>query len=88
MEQAICDQDMEALKAAMVNALEGPAKQLVPEIEEAIEKMRQAGISRVMMTGSGSALMGFDKLDVLKKAAEGLRDEFAFVQIVQAGSGG
>lgn len=88
VEQAIRDQDMEALKAAMVNALEEPAKQLVPEIEEAIGKMRQAGISRVMMTGSGSALMGFDKLDVLKKAAERLHDEFAFVQIVQAGSGG
>jgi 4-diphosphocytidyl-2-C-methyl-D-erythritol kinase len=48
--------------------------------------MQEYDLVRVMMTGSGSALMGFSVDDsVLEYAYEQLKDETDFIQIVQVG---
>ena len=86
VEKAIQDQDFGSLCQRMGNALEKPAFQLRPELKELKEKMETLGFERVMMSGSGSSLMGFSQdLKILKHAKELCSNMECFVEIVTIG---
>ena len=58
MRSALGIGNLDAISAAMVNDLAFPAVSLYPQIATALEAMRQAGIKRPMMSGSGSTVFG------------------------------
>lgn len=78
--------DWDALMASVCNALEAPAIELVPAVEQVRQDLMAQGVALARMTGSGSAVMGFswDK-SVLERAAKSLRTKYPFVEIVQVG---
>lgn len=87
VEEALCSHNEELLLSTMVNSLEPAALALVPELQTLREEMADLGLVRVMMTGSGSAMMGFSvDREVLENAALMLKHRYPFVQIVHAGS--
>lgn len=84
--QALETGNLELLYSTMANALEPAALDLTPGLEEVVQDMGDAGLVRVMMTGSGSAFMGFSvDEDVLKEAARELSKKYPFVRITKAG---
>lgn len=86
IEQAMIAKDHEWLMSSMVNALEGAAIELVPEISDIEQLALKLGADRAMMTGSGSAVMIFSKSgSILKRIGEEMKKKYPFVQIVQAG---
>lgn len=86
VQTALMDHDLELLYSTMQNALEPAAFALVPELERVRQDMSDAGLVRVMMTGSGSCLMGFSvDEDVLAGACEVLAGKYPFVRVVSAG---
>lgn len=85
--QMACENEsLDLLVQAMGNALEPAAFEIVPLLEELKNEMLDAGMVRVMMSGSGSTMMGFcaDK-EVLNKAYEQLKKTGNFVRIVTVG---
>lgn len=54
----------------MANALEEPAFEQLPILQEIKEEMNDEGIVRVMMTGSGSVMMGFSVDEEVLEQAE------------------
>ena len=71
----------------MANALERPAFDQLPVLQEIKEEMNDLGIVRVMMTGSGSVLMGFSvDEEVLAAAESALKEKYPFVQRAVIGS--
>jgi len=65
----------------MANALEEPAFEQLPILQEIKEEMNDEGIVRVMMTGSGSVMMGFSvDEEVLEQAEKKLKDRYPFVK--------
>ncbi len=87
VEEALVSRNEELLLSTMVNSLEPAAMALVPELESLREEMTELGLVRVMMTGSGSAMMGFSvDQEVLENAALVLKHRHPFVQVVTAGS--
>lgn len=56
--EAIANEDPEALGACLENALQGPAAQLAPEIDEYCRRMLDSGALGACMTGSGAAVFG------------------------------
>lgn len=87
VEEALHKHNAELLLSTMVNSLEPAAMALVPELEQLREEMTELGLVRVMMTGSGSAMMGFSvDQEVLENAALMLRPRHPFVQVVHAGT--
>jgi 4-diphosphocytidyl-2-C-methyl-D-erythritol kinase len=86
VQDAVCNKNTDLLYQTMVNALEEPAMEILPQLWDLKEKMQEYDLVRVMMTGSGSALMGFSVDDsVLEYAYEQLKDEADFIEIVQVG---
>lgn len=86
--QMACEnQVLDLLVQAMGNALEPVAFELRPELSEIKEAMLDLGMVRVMMSGSGSSMMGFciDE-DVLEKAKSILEKRYEFVEIVSVGA--
>ncbi|WP_305151185.1 4-(cytidine 5'-diphospho)-2-C-methyl-D-erythritol kinase [uncultured Dubosiella sp.] len=78
--------DLDALMASVCNALEGPAIELVPAVEQVRQDLLAQGVALARMTGSGSAVMGFSRdKSVLERAAKSLRTKYPFVEIVQVG---
>lgn len=85
--QMACENEsLDLLVQAMGNALEPAAFEIVPLLEDIKNEMLDAGMVRVMMSGSGSTMMGFcaDK-EVLNKAYEQLKKTDNFVRIVTVG---
>lgn len=81
VEAALRKKDEALLYQTMVNALEAPAMDELPVLEQIKEDMNDCGIVRVMMTGSGSCMMGFCVDEELLDAAEAkLKDLYPFVQ--------
>lgn len=74
IEKSILLKDYDQLIQSMANALERPAFLLCPEILSLKEAMEARGLDRVMMTGSGSTLMGFSQDPML---LEKLQKQFA-----------
>ncbi len=87
IEDAIRKKDPGLLFCTMANALERPAFDQLPVLQEIKEEMNDLGIVRVMMTGSGSVLMGFSvDEEVLAAAESALKEKYPFVQRAVIGS--
>ena len=83
---AIEKEDMVLLVQSMNNSLEPAAKSILPALNEIKEDMEDLGIIRVMMSGSGSSMMGFSVDDeVLENAKKELEKKYAFVRLVTIG---
>lgn len=86
VEEALETDNIDLLYQTMANALEEPAFELQPELRQLRERMLEQDLVRVVMSGSGSALMGFSVDEqVLEKAAERFSDQ-PLCQIVTVGS--
>lgn len=86
IESCIKKKDYASLMQAMGNALEMPAFSIRPALKNLKEEMEKQGLDRVMMTGSGSALMGFSQdVQLLKTIEEKYRKQGYFSQIVTIG---
>lgn len=80
VQDAVRKKDIGLLYQTMSNAFEAQAYELMDELVELREDMRDAGLVRVMMTGSGSVLMGFSvDDDVIDEAVEELSEKYPFV---------
>ncbi|MEY8309113.1 4-(cytidine 5'-diphospho)-2-C-methyl-D-erythritol kinase [Erysipelotrichaceae bacterium 51-3] len=80
VQDAVRKRDIGLLYQTMTNAFEGQAFAAIEELAQMKEDMQDAGLVRVMMTGSGSCLMGFSVDDeVLEDACETLRKKYPFV---------
>ena len=57
--------------ALMYNDLEKPAMKLEPQVEQALQAQQDAGSLRAMMTGSGTAVIGWypDAFEAARAAA-------------------
>ena len=65
--------DISAYASAAGNALEAPAIALMPDVETAMQQLRNAGAEAVRMSGSGSAVFGLFRSDEdARKAADSL----------------
>ena len=70
---AVTRRDLPAIDALAVNALTAPAVALMPEIAETMARLRAAGARAVLMTGSGSTVVGaFDAMEQAQQAAQTL----------------
>lgn len=79
MLRAIAKKDPELIAQALVNDLEGPALSLLPELFPLREKMIEAGCLGVLLSGSGSAMLGICPDDkTAARAAIALRNDFPF----------
>lgn len=80
VKDAVCKHDIGLLYQTMVNAFEPQAFEQLVELQEMKEAMQDAGLVRVVMTGSGSCLMGFSVDDeVLDEAYDQLSQHYPFV---------
>lgn len=81
VEDALRKQDIGLLYQTMANALEPQAFEAIPLLETVREDLADQGLVRVMMTGSGSCMMGFcvDE-ELLDQAEQVLKDRYPFVR--------
>ena len=57
-----------------------------PELEQVKMDMEDAGLVRILMSGSGSSMLGFSvDEEVILSACEQLKEKYNFVQIVHVG---
>ena len=86
VEDALKNKNIELLYTTMVNALEPVGFELVDVLGQIKEDMNEQGIVRVMMSGSGSSMMGFSvDQETLEAAQAFLKDKYEFVKIVTVG---
>ena len=86
VEEALVKKNVELLYTTMVNDLEPIGQELLPVLNTIKEDMNDLGIVRVMMSGSGSSMMGFSiDQDVLEDAKKVLKDRYEFVEVVTVG---
>lgn len=80
VEDALRKKDPALLYQTMINTLEPVAADQLPDLYAIKEDMNECGIVRVMMTGSGSTMMGFciDE-ELLDKAQKTLSNKYPFV---------
>lgn len=77
---------MDLLYQTMANALEPIAFEIEPELNQVKMDMEDAGLVRILMSGSGSSMLGFSvDEDVIQSACERLKEKYSFVQIVHVG---
>ena len=58
MRQSLVKGDWKMVESAMVNDLQEPAIEIVPEVGAALDVLKAAGIERPQMSGSGSTVFG------------------------------
>lgn len=88
VEDALKNENIDLLYQTMENALEEAAMEIEPVVYDLSEDMLNLNLVRVLMTGSGSALMGFSvDEEVLQEAYKALKDQVEFAQIVLVGRG-
>lgn len=86
VQRAIEAKSYEALMQTMGNALEPAAFQIRPELEALKKTMEKYGFDRVMMSGSGSTLMGFSQnKECYDKAQAHLENQGYFIKTVVIG---
>lgn len=86
VQAALEKEDIALLYQTMDNALEDVAEQLVPVLGCIRDDLNDAGIVRVMMTGSGSTMMGFSvDEDVMEEACRKLSERYPFVCLTVIG---
>lgn len=86
VESSIREKNMDLLYQTMANALEPIAFEIEPELNQVKMDMEDAGLVRILMSGSGSSMLGFSvDEDVIQSACERLKEKYSFVQIVHVG---
>lgn len=86
IQETIEQKDISSLFKVMNNTLEPVAKEMEPILNAIQNDMEQCGIERVMMSGSGSTMMGFSKdISILEKAQKELEKKYNFVKLVSIG---
>lgn len=86
VQDALAKEDLGLLYQTMDNALEPVACQLAPVLRCIRDELNDAGIVRVMMTGSGSTMMGFSvDEEVMVEACRKLSDRYPFVRLTYIG---
>ena len=86
VESSIREKNMDLLYQTMANALEPIAFEIEPELNQVKLDMEDAGLVRILMSGSGSSMLGFSvDEDVIQSACERLKEKYSFVQIVHVG---
>lgn len=84
--KAIEEKSYSGLIQSMNNALEAPAFELLPVLTTLKDEMMSFGLDRVMMSGSGSSMMGFSQdVDLLYKIKEEMKTKYPFVEVVFVG---
>ena len=82
--RALACGDLHAYDRLSGNALEAPARKLMPEIGRVMERLRMEGAVGVRMSGSGSTVFGaFESADAAQKAHEALPGSVLARTIVQ-----
>lgn len=72
MQEALVNNDYEGVLNSLGNSLEDAALQLVPEIRQVKEGLKQLGFDGVLMSGSGSTVFGITKNHALVEEAADL----------------
>ena len=86
VESSIREKNMDLLYQTMANALEPIAFEIEPELNQVKMDMEDAGLVRILMSGSGSSMLGFSvDEDVIQSAYERLKEKYSFVEIVRVG---
>ena len=86
VESSVREKNMDLLYQTMANALEPIAFEIEPELNQVKMDMEDAGLVRILMSGSGSSMLGFSvDEDVIQSACERLKEKYSFVQIVHVG---
>lgn len=82
LEYAVRLGDFKKTCALLNNSLEAPAMQLVPEIKEIKEQMKALGAQGVIMSGSGSTVIGLVKeKDKAYRIAKSMNTKHRFVRV-------
>lgn len=85
VQKAIEQKDTKKLYDSMANALEPAAISMIPLLADIKQEMEDLGCEKVLMSGSGSTMMGFGNIENLKNAKAQLKDTYYFVDIVTIG---
>lgn len=86
VQDALAKEDLGLLFQTMDNALEPVACRLAPVLRCIRDELNDAGIVRVMMTGSGSTMMGFSvDEEVMEEACRKLSERYPFVRLTYIG---
>ena len=86
VESSIREENMDLLYQTMANALEPIAFEIEPELNQVKMDMEDAGLVRILMSGSGSSMLGFSvDEDVILNAYEQLKEKYDFVKIIHVG---
>ena len=86
VESSIREKNMDLLYQTMANALEPIAFEIEPELNQVKMDIEDAGLVRILMSGSGSSMLGFSvDEDVISSAYEQLKEKYDFVEIVHVG---
>ena len=82
--RALSQGDLNALSPLLLNALEEPAVELVPDIGRVKEALLQAGARTASMTGSGSAVFGIFGSKEEAEAALPALSEYPFAAVCES----
>ncbi len=83
---AVQEKNMDLLYQTMANALEPIAFELEPELDQIKMDMEDAGLVRILMSGSGSSMIGFSvDEEVLEDACKTLSEKYSFVRKITIG---
>ncbi|MCF0105164.1 MAG: 4-(cytidine 5'-diphospho)-2-C-methyl-D-erythritol kinase [Holdemanella sp.] len=86
VEDCILKKDPISLFQSMENTLEPVARTMEPILEEIKEMMTENGIERVLMSGSGSSMIGFSiDEDILIETKNIMEKKYPFVEIITIG---
>lgn len=86
VQMAVENKNLDLLVQAMGNALEKPAFEMEPVLLDVKNDMENMGMVRVMMSGSGSSMMGFSiDEDDMEYACKKLKEKYGFAKIVSVG---
>ncbi|MCF0245939.1 MAG: 4-(cytidine 5'-diphospho)-2-C-methyl-D-erythritol kinase [Ileibacterium sp.] len=89
VQDAVLKKDPALLYQTMSNALEPIAYDRLPVLNQIKEDLNECGLVRVMMTGSGSCMMGFCVEErLIDEAQEKLQGRYPFVKKVWVGGDG
>jgi len=81
IKEALMEEDYTTLIMSLGNSLQAKACVLVPEIETIQQKLLDLGCDKVVMTGSGSVVMGFSQSDeVLESCVKAFKSKVRFVR--------
>lgn len=81
---AISGADAAALGPLLMNALQGPAQTLLPEIASLTERLKTTGALGACMTGSGSAVFGLFASETAAREAAGRFADIPFVCVCRS----